>query len=121
MLIAGLLPNPELALDSLAVCTTILGWASMISVGYNAAASVRVSNELGAEHPKSASFCVLVATMSLFIISILFAILVMSLRHVMSYAFTAGDTIAKATSELAPLLAVSIVPKCPNCCIWCCC
>nr|GEZ17612.1 protein DETOXIFICATION 40-like [Tanacetum cinerariifolium] len=44
------------ALDSLAVCATILGWVMMISVGCNAAASVRVSNELGAEHPKPTAF-----------------------------------------------------------------
>lgn len=38
ILIAGLLPNPEIALDSLAVCGTILGWVLMISIGFNAAA-----------------------------------------------------------------------------------
>lgn len=38
VLVAGLLENPEIALDSLAVCTTILGWVMMISVGFNAAA-----------------------------------------------------------------------------------
>ncbi|CAK9156897.1 unnamed protein product [Ilex paraguariensis] len=38
VLIAGLLPNPEIALDSLAIRQTILGWEFMISVGFNAAA-----------------------------------------------------------------------------------
>ncbi|KAF3603867.1 hypothetical protein F2Q69_00037590 [Brassica cretica] len=37
---------------------TIAGWAFMISVGFNAAISVRVSNELGAGNPKSAAFSV---------------------------------------------------------------
>ncbi|KDP20755.1 hypothetical protein JCGZ_21226 [Jatropha curcas] len=60
VLIAGLLPNPQIALDSLSVCMTISGWVYMISVGFNAAASVRVSNELGAGHPKSAEFSVIV-------------------------------------------------------------
>ncbi|VAH85682.1 unnamed protein product [Triticum turgidum subsp. durum] len=62
VLIAGLLPNPEIALDSLSVCMTIYGWVFMISVGFNAAASVRVSNELGAGNPKSAFFSVWVVT-----------------------------------------------------------
>nr|XP_016457692.1 PREDICTED: protein DETOXIFICATION 40-like [Nicotiana tabacum] len=109
ILIAGLLPNPEVALDSLAVCTTILGWVFMISLGFNAAASVRVSNELGAGHPKSAAFSVVVVTLSSFVISVIFAILVLLLRHVMSYAFTSGETIAEAASDLAPLLALSLI------------
>ncbi|KAK4360945.1 hypothetical protein RND71_019897 [Anisodus tanguticus] len=109
VLVAGLLPNPEVALDSLAVCNTILGWVFMISVGFNAAASVRLSNELGAGHPKSASFSVLVVTLSSFVIAVVIAITVMMLRDVISYAFTGGETIAKASSELAPLLAASII------------
>ncbi|XP_009614257.1 protein DETOXIFICATION 40 [Nicotiana tabacum] len=109
VLVAGLLPNPEVALDSLAVCNTILGWVFMISVGFNAAASVRVSNELGAGHPKSAAFSVVVVTLSSFVIAVVIAIVVMLLRDVMSYAFTGGETIAKASSELAPLLAASVV------------
>lgn len=38
VLIAGLLPNPEVALATLAICVTILGWLFMISAGFNAAA-----------------------------------------------------------------------------------
>ncbi|GJV62921.1 multi antimicrobial extrusion protein, partial [Tanacetum coccineum] len=38
VLIAGLLENPEIALDSLAVCATILGCVMMISVRCNAVA-----------------------------------------------------------------------------------
>lgn len=109
ILIAGLLENPAIALDSLAVCTTILGWVFMISVGFNAAASVRVSNELGAGHPKSAAFAVLVVTLSSFLISVICAIIVLALRHVISYAFTDGETVAEAVSELTPLLAISIL------------
>lgn len=109
VLIAGLLPDPEVALDSLAVCSTILGWVFMISVGFNAAASVRVSNELGAGHPKSASFSVVVVTLSSFLIAAAFGVLVVVFRRRLSYLFTGGQTIADAVSDLAPLLAVSIV------------
>lgn len=70
---------------------------------------MRVSNELGAGHPKSASFSVWVVTLSSFVIAVVAAIIVMMFRDVMSYAFTGGETIAKATSELAPLLAASII------------
>ncbi|XP_071705522.1 protein DETOXIFICATION 40-like [Rutidosis leptorrhynchoides] len=109
ILIAGLLPNPEIALDSLAVCGTILGWVLMISIGFNAAASVRVSNELGAGHPKSAAFAVVIVTLSSLVISLICAVILLALRHVLSYAFTEGETVANAVSELTPLLAVSIL------------
>ncbi|XP_078181040.1 protein DETOXIFICATION 40-like isoform X2 [Carex rostrata] len=43
VLMAGMLDNPELALDALTVCTSIIGWEFMISVGFNAAARDKIS------------------------------------------------------------------------------
>ncbi|XP_022135896.1 protein DETOXIFICATION 40-like, partial [Momordica charantia] len=109
VLLAGLLDNPQLALDSLSVCTTISGWVFMISVGFNAAASVRVSNELGSGHPKSAAFSVVVVTVIAFIISAICALIVLALRNVISYAFTEGADVAAAVSDLCPLLALTLL------------
>ena len=109
VLLAGLLPHPELALDSLSICTTVSGWVFMISVGFNAAASVRVSNELGARNPRSASFSVVVVTVISFVLSVIIAIVVLLLRDVISYVFTEGEEVAAAVSDLCPLLALSIV------------
>ncbi|XP_057457862.1 protein DETOXIFICATION 40-like [Lotus japonicus] len=109
VLLAGLLPHPELALDSLSICTTISGWVFMISVGFNAAASVRVSNELGARNPKSASFSVVVVTLISFIMSVIAALVVLALRDIISYVFTGGEEVAAAVSDLCPLLALSIL------------
>ncbi|GMP73129.1 hypothetical protein CsSME_00030971 [Camellia sinensis var. sinensis] len=109
VLIAGLLEDAEIALDSLSICMTISGWVYMIAVGFNAAASVRVSNELGAGHPKSASFAVIIVTLSSFLIAVILAMVVLILRHVVSYAFTSGTTVEEAVSELAPFLAVAII------------
>ncbi|CAL5411962.1 unnamed protein product [Camellia sinensis] len=109
VLIAGLLEDAEIALDSLSICMTISGWVYMIAVGFNAAASVRVSNELGAGHPKSASFAVIIVTLSSFFIAVILAMVVLILRHVISYAFTSGATVEEAVSELAPFLAVAII------------
>ncbi|RDY07204.1 Protein DETOXIFICATION 40, partial [Mucuna pruriens] len=100
VLLAGLLPHPD---------TTVSGWVFMISVGFNAAASVRVSNELGARNPKSASFSVVVVTVISFLISIIVAVVVLAIRDVISYAFTEGEEVAVAVSDLCPLLALSIV------------
>lgn len=109
VLLAGLLENPELALDSLSICTTISGWVFMISVGFNAAASVRVSNELGSRHPKSAAFSVVVVTIIAFVISTFCAVIVLALRDVISYAFTEGPIVAAAVSDLCPLLALTLL------------
>lgn len=71
--------------------------------------SVRVSNELGAGHPKSAAFSVVIVNMSSFIIAVIFAILVLVFRHQISYIFTSGSTVSDAVSELTPFLAASII------------
>ncbi|XP_044496695.1 protein DETOXIFICATION 40-like [Mangifera indica] len=109
VLIAGLLQDPEIALDSLSICMTISGWVYMIAVGFNAAASVRVSNELGAKHPKSSAFAVVVVTSSSFLIALFLAVLVIIFRHSISYIFTSGSTVSNAVAELSPYLAFSII------------
>lgn len=68
-----------------------------------------MGNELGAGHPKSAAFSVVVANLVSFSISLVAAIVVLALRHVISYAFTEGEDVAKAVSELCPLLAISLI------------
>ncbi|XP_043693634.1 protein DETOXIFICATION 40-like [Telopea speciosissima] len=109
VLLAGFLPKPQLALDSLSICMTIAGWVFMISVGFNAAASVRVSNELGPGNPKSAAFSAMIVTSISFIIAVILAIVVLALRHFISYAFTSGKIVANAVSELCPLLATNLI------------
>ncbi|KFK39485.1 hypothetical protein AALP_AA3G250300 [Arabis alpina] len=109
VLLAGLLENPELALDSLTICMTISSWVLMISVGFNAAISVRVSNEIGAGNPKSAAFSVIIVNIYSLTISVILAIVILVCRDVLSYAFTEGETVSAAVSELCPLLAITII------------
>ncbi|KAL9355745.1 hypothetical protein Peur_053715 [Populus x canadensis] len=108
-LIAGLLKNAEISLDALSICMTINGWCFMISVGFQAAASVRVSNELGAGHPKASFFSVVVVSLSSLITSVVLAIVMLLLRDVISYAFTSGTAVAEAVAELSPFLAGTII------------
>ncbi|KAL5678012.1 hypothetical protein ACJX0J_014143, partial [Zea mays] len=109
VLIAGLLKNPEISLDSLSICMTVNAWVFMISVGFNAAASVRVGNELGAGNPRAASFSVLVVTSLSFAVSAVCAVAVLCLRDQLSYLFTGGEAVARAVSDLCPLLALTLV------------
>lgn len=71
--------------------------------------SVRVSNELGAGHPKSAAFSVVIINVVAFVISIIAAVIVLVLRDVIGYAFTDGENVAIAVSDLCPLLAVTLL------------
>lgn len=71
--------------------------------------SVRVSNELGAGHPKAAFFSVVVVTAVCLILAVVEAVVVLSLRHVVSYMFTGGETVADTVADLCPFLAVTLV------------
>jgi MATE family multidrug resistance protein len=81
----------------------------MISVGFNAAASVRVSNELGAGNPKSAAFSVVVVTMLSFILSVVISVVILLCRDYISYIYTGGEDVAAAVSKLTPLLALTLI------------
>ncbi|KAK7841384.1 protein detoxification 41 [Quercus suber] len=89
VLISGLLSNPTIALDSISIC-------------------VRVSNELGAGHPRVAKFSVLVVNGSSIIISIIFSAIVLIFRVELSQLFTSDTEVIDAVSSLTPLLAISV-------------
>ncbi|KAK6160550.1 hypothetical protein DH2020_003931 [Rehmannia glutinosa] len=74
ILFAGYLKNAEVSVDALSICMNILGWTVMVSAGFNAAISVRVSNELGAAHPRSATFSVVVVVISSILMALLISI-----------------------------------------------
>lgn len=71
--------------------------------------SVTVGNELGAGNPKSAAFSVVVVTSITFFISVIAALVVLALRHAISYAFTEGEEVATAVSDLSPVLAFTLL------------
>ncbi|EOA15865.1 hypothetical protein CARUB_v10007727mg [Capsella rubella] len=109
VLLAGLLNDPALSLDSLSICMSISALSFMVSVGFNAAASVRTSNELGAGNPKSVLFSAWTATFVSFLISVVEALAVIASRDYVSYIFTSDADVAKAVSDLCPFLAVTII------------
>ncbi|KAF3559434.1 hypothetical protein F2Q69_00014157 [Brassica cretica] len=81
----------------------------MVSVGFNAAASVRVSNELGAGNPRAAAVSTVVTTAVSFLLAVFEAVVVMSWRNVISYAFTDSPVVAEAVADLSPFLAITII------------
>jgi Na+-driven multidrug efflux pump len=71
--------------------------------------SVRVGNELGAGHAKAAEFSVVVVTLVSFVISVTLALILLACRDYISYIFTEGETVARAVSDLSPLLATTLI------------
>ncbi|KAK9117281.1 hypothetical protein Sjap_016228 [Stephania japonica] len=109
ILFAGYLKNPEVSVDALSICMNILGWTVMVAFGCNAAASVRVSNELGAGHPRTAKFSIFVVVITSFLIGLLLALILIIFRRDYPIAFTSSEAVKQLVQDLTPLLAVSII------------
>ncbi|XP_039796338.1 protein DETOXIFICATION 40-like isoform X8 [Panicum virgatum] len=109
ILLAGMLPDPQVALDALTVCTSIQAWVFMVSVGFNAAASVRVGNELGAGNPRSAAFSAWMVTAVSAFVSAIAGLVTFLLRDKLSYIFTTGEVVWRAVADLCPLLVGTIL------------
>ncbi|KAJ1388016.1 Multi antimicrobial extrusion protein [Sesbania bispinosa] len=109
VLISGLLPNPTVSLDSISICMNYLNWDMQIMLGLSAGASVRISNELGAAHPKVAKFSVFVVNGTSILLSIVFSAFVLIFRVPLSKLFTSDSEVIDAVSDLTPLLAISIL------------
>jgi MatE len=70
---------------------------------------VRVSNELGAGNPKSASFSVVVVTTLSFIIVVILSVIILFCRNYISYIFTEGEEVSDAVAGMTPLLAGTLI------------
>ncbi|KAK6930968.1 Multi antimicrobial extrusion protein [Dillenia turbinata] len=109
ILFAGYLKNAEVSVDALSICMNILGWTVMVALGYNAAISVRVSNELGAAHPRTAKFSVVVVVISSFIVGVLLSLILLIFRGEYPALFSSNADVQELVYDLTPLLALCII------------
>ncbi|KAF7815681.1 protein DETOXIFICATION 41-like [Senna tora] len=109
VLISGLLPNPTLSLDSLSICMNYWNLDMNFMLGFCAATSVRIGNELGAGHPRLARFAVIVVNSTSLVISIFLCAIILIFRVGLSKLFTSDATLIHAVSNLFPLLAISVL------------
>jgi len=109
ILFAGYLKNAEISVDALSICMNILGWTVMVALGNNAAISVRVSNELGAAHPKTAKFAVVVVVLTSFVIGLIISLVLVLARNVYPSLFSSSTEVKELVNELTPLLAACII------------
>ncbi|KDO51435.1 hypothetical protein CISIN_1g010173mg [Citrus sinensis] len=108
ILMVGWLNNPEIAVDAISICMNLQQWTLMISLGFHTAISVRVSNELGAGHPKAAKFSIAVSVITSAAFGILFTLLVLAFENQFPKLFTDKPILIRETSKLAYFLAATI-------------
>ncbi|OMO80060.1 Multi antimicrobial extrusion protein [Corchorus olitorius] len=92
LLFAGYLKNPEVSVGALSICT------------------VRVSNELGARHPRRTKFSMLVAVIFSFMIGATISLLILIIsRNTYASLFSNDTQVQDIVKDLTPLLALSIL------------
>ncbi|KAH9302713.1 hypothetical protein KI387_014296, partial [Taxus chinensis] len=109
IVLTGHLRNPEIAVDSISICMNLNGWEVMIAIGFNAAVSVRVSNELGAGRPSVAKFAVVVVTLTSSVIGIFCMIIIFLTKNDFPVLFTNSEEVMKAVTNLSTLLALTML------------
>ncbi|XP_057437801.1 protein DETOXIFICATION 21-like [Lotus japonicus] len=109
VLLTGNMKNAEVEIDALSICLNINGWEMMISLGFMAAASVRVANELGKGSAKAAKFSIYVTVLTSFTIGFLLFLFFLFFRERLAYIFSSNEDVAAAVGDLSPLLSVSIL------------
>ncbi|XP_047309269.1 protein DETOXIFICATION 33-like [Impatiens glandulifera] len=109
IVITGRLDNPLIPVDAVSICMNIQGWDAMIAIGFNAAISVRVSNELGAGNARLAKVAVVVVSTTCMAIGVVCFAIVLATRDYFPYLFTTSEPVAKETTRLAIMLAFTVL------------
>ncbi|WCJ25302.1 MATE efflux family protein [Euphorbia peplus] len=109
ILLSGLLPNPKLETSVLSICLTISTFHFTIPYGFGAAASTRVSNEVGRGNPESAGMAVLVATSMAGAEAAIICSAIFGCRHFIGYAYTNDRKVVSYIAAMSPLLCLSLL------------
>ncbi|KAI3463748.1 hypothetical protein Pfo_020411 [Paulownia fortunei] len=107
VLLSGLLSNPELETSVLSIClnTAITVW--MIPFGLSCAVSTRVSNELGAGHPRAARLAVRVVLVMAISEGILVGLVLSLIHNIWGYAYSNEIEVVSYVATMMPILAAS--------------
>ncbi|GKV38308.1 hypothetical protein SLEP1_g46232 [Rubroshorea leprosula] len=106
--LAGIMPDSEITTSLIAMCVNTETIAYMITYGLSAAASTRVSNELGAGNPERAKNAMAV-TLKLSVLLALAFIITLAFGHnIWASFFSDSSSIIEKFASLTPFLAISI-------------
>ncbi|KAK7266968.1 hypothetical protein RIF29_19630 [Crotalaria pallida] len=109
ILLIGNMKGAEVSLNALSICLNINGMGMMIALGFYAAASVRVSNELGRGSSRGAKFAIVITVLTSLAIGVVFFFVFLLIRKRVSYIFTSDPNVAEAVDDLSSLLAFSML------------
>ncbi|KAK4416454.1 protein DETOXIFICATION 14 [Sesamum alatum] len=109
ILCGGLLPNPELETSVLSICLTIISMHYLIQYAFGAAASTRVSNELGAGKAQAAQLAVYTVLVLSIVEFVITSTVIFCCRYILGYAFSNEKGIVNYVKEMTPFLCFSIV------------
>ncbi|KAI5059245.1 hypothetical protein GOP47_0025564 [Adiantum capillus-veneris] len=107
VILSGFLLNPELQTAAISICVSTESLVFMLPLGLSAAASIRVSNELGAGHPQTARKAVYVAVVLALSEALLVAVVILLVRNVWGGVYSSEREVVVAVASLMPLLALS--------------
>ncbi|CAL9098920.1 unnamed protein product [Musa acuminata var. zebrina] len=115
IILVGCLKNPEIAVGAISICMNYEAWTLMVALAKISCfflcsfIGVRVSNELGANHPKAAKFSVVIAVATSVLIGIFFTAVVLIFRKRLAELFTDVPELIRETSKLGYLLGATIL------------
>ncbi|KAF3652968.1 putative eukaryotic translation initiation factor 5-like [Capsicum annuum] len=110
ILLAGVLPKPQLETSVLSICLTVASSHYFLPFSLGAGASTRVSNELGAgNYAKMTVRAALTISMTDAVIS---STVLFCCRHVVGYAFSNEKEVGDYLSVMTPFLCLLIVSDC---------
>ncbi|KAM2147049.1 hypothetical protein ACFX1Q_003841 [Malus domestica] len=107
--LAGVMPNAKQITSLIAMCVNTEAIAYMITYGLSAAASTRVSNELGAGNPEKAKKA-MVVTLKLSVLLAFLVDLALAVGHnLWAGLFSDSRAIIKLFAYMTPFLAISVL------------
>ncbi|KAH9324797.1 hypothetical protein KI387_004975 [Taxus chinensis] len=109
IIMTGHLKDAAIEVDAISICMNLNGWEAMIFIGFNAAISVRVSNELGAGRPRAAKFSVLIVVLTALLIGFICMGIILATKDEFAVLFTNSKVVMETVSNMAALLGVTMV------------
>ncbi|KAI4352158.1 hypothetical protein L6164_006436 [Bauhinia variegata] len=108
VILGGLLPNPQLETSVLSICLNTCTLHYFVPYGVGAAASTRVSNELGAGEAQAAQNAVRAVMVLAFSEAIVVSSALFSCRYILGYAFSNEKEVVDYVANIVPLLCLSV-------------
>ncbi|KAL3813281.1 hypothetical protein ACJIZ3_014549 [Penstemon smallii] len=109
VLLSGLLPNPKLETSVLSICLTISTLHFTVPYGFGAAASTRVSNELGAGNPQKARLAVWAVMFLAVAETITASIILYCCRYLLGRAYSNEKQVWNYIAVMTPFICLSTV------------